>query len=555
MQNLRLQTKLATVIVVPALLLLTIAAIGLLVSNDSGIATGIGLLALVGAVACAAIGFLFVTPTLRSVRTVTEAARDLSDRRLPAMLEGEESTFGFEQLNVRPTGDDDLDQIAESIEKIHAHSASSFYEQQEKVRIGLSQVVSNLARRNQNLLDRQIELIDEMEESEQDPGRLDQLFSLDHMATRMKRNQESLLVLADSESPRRGSGGEEIEDVIQVAMGEIEEYRRIDIRKVEQTVIEGNSAGDLAHLLSEILENASSFSAPETKVTVTGGMSETGTYVLTVVDQGIGMDEAQLTIANKLLLEPPDLGLNMGRSLGFAVIGKLAERLEVDVTLVSNQQAKGTTAVIELPAGILAASDEEDNSEQPPAPEPKQAAPGNAATDQDSRTVEAPIVDPLAKFRQEAGDDKLAKLLGGDSSPRTDSSKNATTKGKLGSNAKSSRKAAGDKSRKDDKVTSAPTEAWVPPTVTPKNPAKLEEAVPSGEDFDDGLKGLLEPESPSAPTTLTQRDPGAKTPSSTIRNPTPAAEMPERPTKASNRKPAEIRSMLSKYREGIKSKE
>ncbi len=541
MQNLRLQLKLVAAVGIPAALLLIIAAMGLFFSNDSGLATGMGIVALLGAIVCALVGFFIVTPTLRAVKTVTDAAEDLSDRRLPAMLNGEESTYGFEQLNVRPTGDPDLDRIAESIEKIHSHSASSFYEQQEKVRKGLSQVVSNLARRNQNLLDRQIELVDEMEETEQNPDRLEQLFSLDHMATRMKRNQESLLVLADSESPRRGSGNEEVEDVIQVAMGEIEDYRRIDIRKVEPIMVEGSAAGDLAHLISELLENACSFSPPEKNVVVTGALNDSGTYVLSIVDHGIGIDEAQLKIANKLLLEPPDLGLNMGRTLGFAVIGKLAERLEVDVTLVRNKQGKGMSAILELPASLFTGID--DSSSAPADPTPEESAPEESAKpsqSEDSRNVEASIADPLAKFRQEADEDQLSKLLGNGDDAADKASKKAT-KGKFGSNTKQT-----------------PAETWIPPTVTSKAPAKLEDAVPSGEDFDDGLKGLLDDSKDSGRATLARRQPGTSKPDAKIRNPIPketSEKIPERPTKASSRKPEEIRSMLSKYREGIKSQE
>ena len=290
MQNLRLQQKLVAVVLIPAVLLLLIAVVGLFFSGGSNVATVLGIFSLLGTIACSVVGFVFVSPIVRAADKVRDAAVDLCDRRLPAMENGEESPFGFEQLKVRPTGDGHFDDIAASLENIHSYAASSFYEQQERVREGLSKVVVNLARRNQNLLDRQIELVDEMEESEQDPERLDQLFALDHMATRMKRNQESLLVLADAESRRRRSGQEEIEDVVQVAMGEVEDYTRVEIQKVQRVLVSGTVAGDLAHLTSELLENACSFSSPESKVIVTGVTDEeSGSYAISIVDEGVGM--------------------------------------------------------------------------------------------------------------------------------------------------------------------------------------------------------------------------------------------------------------------------
>ena len=205
-------------------------------------------------------------------------------------------------------------------------------EQGALLRKGIGDIFINLARRNQTLLDRQIEFIDQLEANEEDPDQLDNLFKLDHLATRMRRNAESLLVLAGAEPPRRRGRPVALADVVRVAIGEVEDFARISLLALDDVTVGGNVAVDLAHLLSELMENATHFSPPDTTVEIVGHRSETG-YTLSVSDQGIGMSADQLAEANNQLARPPLVGLALSRSLGFIVIGRLSSRFGIAVKL------------------------------------------------------------------------------------------------------------------------------------------------------------------------------------------------------------------------------
>ena len=201
-------------------------------------------------------------------------------------------------------------------------------EQGALLRKGIGDIFINLARRNQTLLDRQIEFIDQLEANEEDPDQLDNLFKLDHLATRMRRNAESLLVLAGAEPPRRRGRPVALADVVRVAIGEVEDFARISLLALDDVTVGGNVAVDLAHLLSELMENATHFSPPDTTVEIVGHRADDG-YTLSVSDQGIGMSADQLAEANTQLARPPLVGLALSRSLGFIVIGRLASRFGV----------------------------------------------------------------------------------------------------------------------------------------------------------------------------------------------------------------------------------
>ena len=151
-------------------------------------------------------------------------------------------------------------------------------EQGALLRKGIGDIFINLARRNQTLLDRQIEFIDQLEANEEDPDQLDNLFKLDHLATRMRRNAESLLVLAGAEPPRRRGRPVALADVVRVAIGEVEDFARISLLALDDVTVGGNVAVDLAHLLSELMENATHFSPPDTTVEIVGHRSDDGLH-------------------------------------------------------------------------------------------------------------------------------------------------------------------------------------------------------------------------------------------------------------------------------------
>ncbi len=225
-------------------------------------------------------------------------------------------------------------------------------EQASLLRKGIGDMFVNLARRNQTLLDRQIEYIDELESEEQDPDHLEGLYRLDHMATRMRRNAESLLVLAGAEPARRRGRPVPLADVVRAALGEVEDYGRIDLLGLDEVLVKSTAALDVAHLLSELMENATHFSPPDTRVEVVGHRTKAEGYVVSITDHGIGMTTEQVGQANHQLAHPPLVGLAMSRSLGFIVIGRLAARFAIGVRLMPSPTG-GITAVVSIPSAIV----------------------------------------------------------------------------------------------------------------------------------------------------------------------------------------------------------
>ena len=217
----------------------------------------------------------------------------------------------------------------------------------------VSDLFINLARRNQSLLDRQLELIAELESSERTPEALAELFQLDHLATRIRRNAESLLVLSGDDPARRWGRPVLLGEVVRAAAAEVEDYQRVDILVSEHLEIAGHAVADLAHLLAELIENATSYSPATTDVRVrsylTPGLQPT--TLLSIEDMGIGMTEADRLAANELLGEPPDIDLR-GRTMGFHVVSRLARRYGLDVSL-AHTPGGGVTALVMVPDSLV----------------------------------------------------------------------------------------------------------------------------------------------------------------------------------------------------------
>jgi signal transduction histidine kinase len=216
-----------------------------------------------------------------------------------------------------------------------------------------SDLLTNLARRNQSLLYRQLDIINQLEESEQDPDALAELFRLDHIATRVRRNAENLLVLSGEQPPRTWSEPVPLRDVLRAAIAETEDLSRVVIVVDEQTAIIGHAVTDLTHLLAELTENAVRFSPPDTSVTVRSrpDRHEEGAWLLTVEDWGIGMAPEALAATNALLAAPPELDFSVSQRLGFHVVARLAARHGVGVVL-SATPGSGVTALVRIPATL-----------------------------------------------------------------------------------------------------------------------------------------------------------------------------------------------------------
>lgn len=228
--------------------------------------------------------------------------------------------------------------------------------EQAGLRKSIGDLLHNLARRSQGLVDRQLELIDELERSEVDPDRLDELFRMDHLATRMRRNVENLIVLSGVEQRRRWSESVPLRDVVEAAVAEVEDYSRVQVAGIHDLTLSGQAASDVAHLLAELVENATSFSSPTTIVAVSGGPTGNG-YVLEIEDHGIGMSDAELAEVNKRLAAPLAADVAVSRMMGFHVVGRLAARHGIRVQL-RPRWFGGVTALVLLPAVLLGSAGE-----------------------------------------------------------------------------------------------------------------------------------------------------------------------------------------------------
>ncbi|MGH1492680.1 MAG: ATP-binding protein [Acidimicrobiales bacterium] len=333
--------------VAPLLVLATVAA-GLLIFINSSDTRPYGLFAVAGLAVAGFISFAAGRSIIASLNGLTVAAAEMADAH--RNMSFDEATM---PKPIETVGGDEITKLAAAINGINAAVIDADRSHHDEVRQGLRSIVTNLARRSQTLLDRQVEYLDRLETSEQDPDRLGELFKVDHLATRMRRNAESLIVLAEADPGRRRGGPVDVADVLRVAMGEVEIYQQIELLTVDDGHVNAGIAVDLAHLAAELMENATQFSPPDAGVKVTGRFDGEGSFVITVVDQGMGMTDEKLAATNQLLANPPELGLGMSRSLGFMVIGRLAQRLNATVTISRNDSGAGLSAVVAVPAELF----------------------------------------------------------------------------------------------------------------------------------------------------------------------------------------------------------
>ena len=292
----------------------------------------------------------------RPLQVLRTSALDIAEVRLPAVIERLRDPAQAEApIDVKPIPIDSRDEIgavARAFDEVN-RSAIRLATEQALLRASVNAVFTNLSRRSQTLVERQLQLIDDLESGEREPGRLAQLFRLDHLATRMRRNNENLLVLAGEETARRWTDAVRLVDVARAAAAEVEHYERIILGEVPRVGIIGKAAPDVAHLIAELLENATAFSAPRTKVWIAARAAENGGVVVRIEDAGIGMKRAELDEANERISHPPVVDVSVARRMGLYVVGRLAARYGIEVRL-GESQVGGVAALIHLPAGLLA---------------------------------------------------------------------------------------------------------------------------------------------------------------------------------------------------------
>jgi hypothetical protein len=296
----------------------------------------------------------------RSLRQLRAQALDVAQHRLPEAIQRLRTLPRGETVTVDTTtrvrSTDEIGEVADAFTAVH-RSAVSLAVEQAVMRRNVNSMFVNLARRSQTLVERQLQLLDQLESAETDPDQLANLFRLDHLATRMRRNDENLLVLAGSEATRRWAQPVSLSAVTLAAMAEIEQYARIRHDVATDIFVVGHAVSDIVHLFAELLENATTFSPPDTVVTVSGWPAkQTREATIVIEDRGLGMTESGLIDANDRVSAPIAIDVAASERMGLVVVGHLAARHGVQVRLDATDE--GVTAYVTLPARLLAAPPE-----------------------------------------------------------------------------------------------------------------------------------------------------------------------------------------------------
>jgi signal transduction histidine kinase len=508
---------------------------------------------------------IFARAITGPLRRLTRAAHHLADQQLPSLVEGlrrpADDDIRYLSTAITPIEvetRDELGQLAEAFNSVQRTAVDVAAEQATLLSKGISDIFVNLARRNQVLIDRQIEFLDELESNEQDPTQLEKLYQLDHLATRVRRNAESLLVLAGAEAPRRRGRPVPLVDVVRAAIGEVEDYTRIEVLAFDEVEVAGNAAVDIGHLLAELVENATNFSPPDTTVIVEGRQARNG-YVVSITDRGIGMDPVQLGEANYRLASPPPVGLSLSRALGFTVVGRLAARYGLSVRL-GKAPTGGIQAVVNIPASLVhVAPDQESAATLPGGGDLPSAAPADS-------TPQAPSYDIEVEAPTDHEDREAAAAWSFEAVETIDA--RADTEDDELADAEEASPAPLPVAAAAPAPAPAPRVAALPETLL--------DAVPQGTALDHAIDRLIDPRSVLEPPALIEPAvPTSALPSRRVAEPAPtepangnglARRTPKaRPATASTgsstraaiaasrRSPDDVRAMLSRYRQALKN--
>ena len=362
-RNWRLPVKLAAIILVPILLAVTLGTIGIVTISSSaiaGAATGaivaLAVVLAVGLVLAACVGYLISKQLLDSLHQLRSSAIDIAHDQLPAVVQSLQQGERAGDTEVAPVpvhGADEVGQVARAFDEVHGQ-AVRLAADQAAMRSAYGNVFVNLSRRSQSLVQRQLQLIERLERDEEDADQLATLFQLDHLATRMRRNNENLLVLSGGESGRRSGQPVTVTDVLRAAVSEIEQYQRVAVKTAPDSRVVGHAASDLMRLIAELLDNATAFSAPETHVTLATRLTDDRSLSIDVIDKGIGMSAAEVGDANARMAEAASMDLATSRRMGLFVVGRLASKHGFHVTIHGGRDITGVRANVLIPAGLLA---------------------------------------------------------------------------------------------------------------------------------------------------------------------------------------------------------
>lgn len=314
-----------------------------------------GLIVVIALLAAFVLAGLMARQMSRSMRQLRTAAFSIAEQRLPTLVDQLSRTDpGRVDTRVQPipiTTRDEIGEVARAFDQVH-REAVRLAAEQAMLRGNVNAIFTNLSRRNQSLIEGQLTLITGLENNEADPDQLESLFKLDHLATRMRRNGENLLILAGEEPGRRWDQPVPLVDVLRAASSEVESYERVELSGVPEAEIHGRSVTDLVHLLAELLENATTFSSPQTKVRVTATRLPDGRVMIEIHDKGIGLTAEDFADINHKLANPPTVDAAVSQRMGLFVVGRLADRHGIRVQLRPSGEQAGTTSLVMLPEAI-----------------------------------------------------------------------------------------------------------------------------------------------------------------------------------------------------------
>jgi signal transduction histidine kinase len=353
---LTIKTRVLAIGLIPSVALILAGAGVLLTSTGSG---GAALLAL---------GLLVLLAVLQQVGVVNRRfaqlrrdVLDLADRAVPdvvrRLLAGEHVDLDAE-IPWLHGGSDEIGQVALAFNRA-GRTAIAATMQESETRRGARNVFLNIAHRNQVVVHRQLAALDRAERSEDDPDQLDLLFKLDHLATRGRRNAENLIILNGGQPGRQWRKPVPLHRIVDGAIAETEQYTRVDAVRLPETPMVGSVVADLAHLLAELVDNATAFSPPHTRVEVRGNAVSKG-MAIKIEDQGLGLDPEYMAQVNAMMRTPPEFGgmaLSGDSRLGMFVVARLAARHDMKVTLQDSAYG-GTSAVVLIPNELIDTSAE-----------------------------------------------------------------------------------------------------------------------------------------------------------------------------------------------------
>jgi signal transduction histidine kinase len=275
-------------------------------------------------------------------------------------------------------GRDEIGRVGRAFDAAR-HTAVEAAVGEARMRRGVNDVFRNLARRNQSLLHRELTVLDGMERRTTDPEQLEDLFRLDHLTTRMRRHSEGLIILSGAAPGRGWVHPVRMIDVLRAAAAEVEDYSRVTVTTPSQAALTGPAVADVIHLLAELIENATTLSPPYTPVRVSGDMAASG-FAVEIEDRGLGMSEARHAELNHRLENPPEFDVFNSEQLGLFVVGQLAKRHGIRVTLRPSPYG-GTTAIALIPNSLVG-TDEGFMEGLPAGPNAGAGAPGFPAPEQ-----------------------------------------------------------------------------------------------------------------------------------------------------------------------------